>query len=670
MQSPQFVKVIVDAPLPELDYLLGENPLPEPGERVMVSLGTRKVIGIVTGLSAVSDVPVNRLKPVLKVFRDVRPLSAEWLKTMSFAADYYLRSKGEAALSVLPPFFRQPPTPAYEKRLARLREIKLKKIAFEPAPELNEQQQAAADAVAVSFGYAPFLLFGVTGSGKTEVYLHIIESVLAKDPQAQVMLLVPEINLTPQLEARVRARFAELMVVTMHSSLTPMERARNWLAVHEGRARILVGTRMAVFASFSKLSLIIVDEEHDPSYKAGEGMRFSARDVALKRAFDNKIACVLGSATPSLETWQQVRIGNYKRLTLTHRAVSTAHLPQMELIDISKRKPSVFADEVKEAVTQTIEAGGQVLIFINRRGYAPVISCTACGWVSRCLHCSGFTVFHKAEKRLVCHHCGRSYGIPVRCPSCGNSEILPVGTGTQRIEEAIEALWPEARVLRIDRDSVRSKTAAESAFESVHAGDVDIVVGTQMISKGHDFKRVGLVVVLNADAQLVSPDVRAEERLFATLMQVAGRAGRAERAGRVMIQTRFPNHPVYADMQSQSYERFAERLLKEREESASPPFCRQALLTAQARTLERALGFLRRAKQKAEQISGEDVFVYEPVPMSLMRLKDWERGQLLVESDSRARLHAFLSVWMAAMSQPDPRNAGTEWAIEVDPFGI
>ena len=488
MTFPQFAKVIVDAPLPELDYTVGDEVQLMVGDRVLVPLGARKVVGIVTGLSDSTEVAAGKLKSVLRVFREVEPLRKEWLKTMAFAADYYLRPRGEAALSALPPFFRLPATPTYERRLQKLRELKTKKITYEPAPVLNDEQKAAADAVSASTGYAPFMLFGVTGSGKTEVYLHIIESVLAKDHEAQVMLLVPEINLTPQLEARVRARFAQALVVTMHSSLTPAERARNWLAVHEGRARILVGTRMAVFASFQKLSLIIVDEEHDPSYKAGEGMRFSARDVALKRAFDNKIACVLGSATPSLETWQQVRSGQYKRLTLSHRAVATAHLPELQLVDMSKRKPAVFSEEVKEAVTQAIEAGGQVLIFINRRGYAPVISCTACGWVTRCVHCSGFTVFHKTEKRLVCHHCGSRYEVPERCPVCGNAEILPVGTGTQRIEEAIEALWPQARVLRIDRDSVRSKSAAESAFESVHEGGVDIVVGTQMIAKGHDFK--------------------------------------------------------------------------------------------------------------------------------------------------------------------------------------
>lgn len=670
MTFPQFAKVIVDAPLPELDYTVGDEVQLMVGDRVLVPLGARKVVGIVTGLSDSTEIAAGKLKSVLRVFHEVEPLRKEWLKTMAFAADYYLRPRGEAALSALPPFFRLPATPTYERRLQKLRELKTKKITYEPAPVLNDEQKAAADAVSASTGYAPFMLFGVTGSGKTEVYLHIIESVLDKDHEAQVMLLVPEINLTPQLEARVRARFAQALVVTMHSSLTPAERARNWLAVHEGRARILVGTRMAVFASFQKLSLIIVDEEHDPSYKAGEGMRFSARDVALKRAFDNKIACVLGSATPSLETWQQVRSGQYKRLTLSHRAVATAHLPELQLVDMSKRKPSVFSEEVKEAVTQAIEAGGQVLIFINRRGYAPVISCTACGWVTRCVHCSGFAVFHKTEKRLVCHHCGSRYEVPERCPVCGNAEILPVGTGTQRIEEAIEALWPQARVLRIDRDSVRSKSAAESAFESVHEGSVDIVVGTQMIAKGHDFKRVSLVVVLNADAQLMSPDVRAEERLYATLMQVAGRAGRAERAGRVMIQTRYPNHPVYADMKTQNYEQFAERLLQEREDAVSPPFCHQALLTAQAKTLDRALGFLRRAKIKAESLAAGDVFIYEPVPMPLMRLKDRERGQLLVESGSRARLHAFLVAWSAAMSAADPRDAGTDWTIEVDPADI
>lgn len=670
MDSPQFVKVIVDAPLPELDYAIGDNPLPQLGDRVLVPLGARKVVGIVTGLAQTTQLEAKRVKSVLRVFNDVAPLGGEWLKTMNFAADYYLRSRGEAAISALPQFFRSAPSPQYEKRLAKLRELKAKKIRREPAPELNDEQQAAADAVAKSSGYAPFLLFGVTGSGKTEVYLHIIESILSRDSEAQVMLLVPEINLTPQLEARVRGRFVDTTVVTLHSGLTQLERARNWLAVHEGRARILVGTRMAVFASFRKLALVIVDEEHDQSYKDGQGMRFSARDVALKRAFDNKIACVLGSATPSLETWQQMRAGSYRRLTLSHRAVAAAHLPQLDLIDMSKRKPTVFADEVKQAVTETLEAGGQVLMFINRRGYAPVISCTACGWVSRCEHCSGFTVFHKKEKRLVCHHCGTRYRLPERCPICGNAEVLPVGTGTQRIEEAIEALWPQARLLRIDRDSVRSKTAAEAAFESVHSGDVDIVVGTQMIAKGHDFKRVRLVVVINADAQLVSPDVRAEEHLYATLMQVAGRAGRAQEPGRVLIQTRYPKHPVYADMKAQSYEQFAERLLKEREEAAAPPFCRQALLTAQAKTLERALGFLKRAKQKAEAIAADDIFIYEPVPMPLMRLMDWERAQLLVESSSRARLHAFLRAWIQVMSQADPRDAGTDWTIEVDPAGI
>ncbi len=664
----RYIKVIVEAPLGELDYALEEGMDPKPGDRVVVPFGVRrKLVGIVTANIDTTDVPADKIKTVIRVLNDVEPLRDEWMRLTAFAADYYLKSWGEAAVAALPPFFRTLPKARYEASLKRLREIKLKKIAPKPAPQLNDEQQAASQAVSKAAGFAPFLLFGVTGSGKTEVYLHIIRSVIARDPQAQVMLLVPEINLTPQLEARVRGRFFDTAVVTMHSGLTDADRARSWLAVHEGRARILVGTRMAVFASFKKLSLIIVDEEHDASYKAGEGMRFSARDVALKRAHDSKIACVLGSATPSLETWDKVVRGQYTCLKLTHRAVQKAQLPDMELVDIKGRKPQVFAAEVKEAVAQTLETGGQVLIFINRRGYAPVISCSACGWVSRCAHCSGFTVFHKNERILVCHHCGSRYSVPARCPVCGNPEIVAVGMGTQRIEEAIEALWPDKRVLRIDRDSVKSKTAAEKAFSSVHAGEVDIVVGTQMIAKGHDFKRVNLVIVLNGDAQLVSSDIRAEERFFATVMQVAGRAGRDEKSGRVLIQTRFASHPVYADMKAQDYERFAARLLKDRQEAGLPPYTHQALLTAQAKTLERALGFLRRAGDKAPE---GDIIIYEPVPMPLMRLKDYERGQLLVECRSRARLHAFLRAWMAALSVQDARDAGVQWNVEVDPAAI
>lgn len=668
--AQRFVEVFLDLPLPAFDYGLPEDFSVEVGDRVLVPLGPRKMVGIVSAVKDVTDVPEKKIKSILRVFNDVAPLPDEWMHFMAFAADYYIRFKGEAAVSALPQFFRTPPKARYEASLKKLREIKVKKVKPSERPQLNDEQLSAAKAINGAKDFVPFVLYGVTGSGKTEVYLHAIEQALKQSPDHQVLLLVPEINLTPQLEARVRGRFTNETVVTMHSGLTPIERARSWLAVHEGKARVLVGTRMAIFASFKKLGLIIVDEEHDQSYKAGEAMRFSARDLAVKRAMDNRIACVLGSATPSLETWAKVLSGQYRCLRLSHRAVTSANMPKLELVDVSHDKPQVFAQSVKDEIDATLSRHEQVLVFINRRGYAPVISCSACGWVSRCEHCSGFTVFHKNDRTLVCHHCGTVYPVPSRCPSCGNPEIVAVGTGTQRIEEAIESLWPQARVLRIDRDSVKTKNAAETAFESVHAGDVDIVVGTQMIAKGHDFKRVGLVVVLNADAQLVSPDIRAEEHLFATLMQVAGRAGRDKIAGRVLIQTRFPQHPIYADIQKGDYETFARRLLKERREAMSPPYTYQALLTAQSSQLERTIGFLRAARQAAADLKFESVYIYEPVPMSLMRLKDAERGQLLIETSNRRDRHLFLTAWDASLRSMTGTDSGVTWAIEVDPADI
>lgn len=668
--SASFAEVLLDVPLGGLDYAVPSGMHVQVGDRVVVPLASRKLVGIVSAVRSQSSVPIERIREVLHVFDDVRPLSQEWMQFLSFAADYYVRFRGEAAVPTLPPFFRSSPRAQYARSLEKLRQLPKKRVKASPAPELNDEQRAAVEAIAHTQGFATHVLFGVTGSGKTEVYLHCIAHALERHAQAQVLLLVPEINLTPQLEARVRGRFAQHQVVTLHSGLTPAQRARSWLAVHEGRARILVGTRMAIFASFEHLELIIVDEEHDASYKAGEAMRFSARDLAIKRAKDNNVACVLGSATPSLETWAKVRAGQYRCLRLSARAVASAHMPKLEVVDVSQEKPDVFSPRIQAAIDEALAAGEQVLVFINRRGYAPVISCSACGWVSCCTHCSGFTVFHKSERRLICHHCGSAYAVPVHCPKCGNPELVAVGTGTQRIEEAIAAYWPQARLLRIDRDSVRSTHAAHKAFESVHAGDVDIIVGTQMIAKGHDFKRVGLVVVLNADAQLVSPNVRAQEQLFATLMQVAGRAGRDRIAGRVLIQTRYPTHPIYADMLDQNFERFADRLLESRREAMSPPFIHQALLTAQSPFLDRTLAFLQRARARALALGFERIFIYDPVPMPLMRLKDSERGQLLIETLSRAERHAFLSAWDTALRAEGHPEGAVGWSIEVDPMDV
>lgn len=663
-----FAKVIVDTPaLGALDYLVPPDMDVAVGDRVTVGLRTRTVVGIVTALQSASEYTGTRLRRIKSVLKDTAPLPAEWLALTRFAARYYIRAWGEAALPTLPIIFRRVPGVRHEQTLVRVRSLSDSSVTDCRRPTLNNEQLEAVEAVTTSSGFSPFLLFGVTGSGKTEVYLHIIEKTLASNPEAQVLLMVPEINLTPQLEARVRDRFPGERVVSLNSDYSDVERARSWLAVHEGRARILVGTRMAVFASFKHLALVIVDEEHDSSFKAGDGLRFSGRDLAVWRASYGKIPVVLGSATPSIESWVKAQSGSYRLLTLTGRAVAHAELPAVRLIGTPVRGAgTALTVEAADAVTATLEAGRQVLIFINRRGYSPVLSCPACGWVSTCRRCSTFSVFHKAAKALVCHHCGWQTSVPENCPSCGNVDILPRGIGTERIEEELEKRFPGKRILRIDRDSVSKKHEAEQAFQRVHRGEVDILLGTQMIAKGHDFQNVGLVVILNSDAQILSPDARAKERLFATLMQVAGRAGRHGDRGLVLIQTRLLSEPLFSALETQDYMQFASGLVEERRENWCVPFVYQALVTAQARTLAEALYFLRDVAKTGFILAPEDVRVFDPVPMSLVRLMDVERAQLLVEADSRQSLNHFLWEWQSTFKAP----SNISWTIEVDPSSI
>jgi len=664
--TEQFAGVLVAAPLGVLDYRVDESTDIAVGDRVLVPLGTRKVVGIVVKIHANSAIDPKKLKSIKGVLGETTPLREEWLNLTRFAADYYVRSWGEAALSALPKFFREPPRARREASIARIRKMPDRELPKTMPPMLNDEQREAVKVIGQKQGFCPVVLFGITGSGKTEVYLHIIREALDKNPENQVLLLVPEINLTPQLEARVRERFPEECVVTLHSALSAGDRARNWLAVHEGRSRVLVGTRLAVFASFKALSLVIVDEEHDESYKAGDGLRFSARDMAIKRAQINAVPCILGSATPSLETWQKVRQGKFGLVRLSRRAIETASCPEIEIVDIRAERGVLLTRSVCEAIDATLNRGEQVLVFINRRGFAPTVTCPACGWVSRCVHCSGFTVFHKKENRLVCHHCASTYEIPRTCPTCGNAGLEAVGSGTQRLEEEIGKRWPTARILRIDRDSIRTKALAQKAFKQIHAGEADIIVGTQMISKGHDFKRVSLVVVLNADALLVSASMRAEENLFCLLMQVSGRAGRDQTAGHVMIQSRYVTHPLFSEVVEQDYEAFAARVLEQRREAGVPPFTCQALLLAQSTRLERSLGFLSRAVAKARGLAQEGIQIYDPVPMSLMRLMDEERAQVLVEAEGRAKLNAFLSAWIATLEKENM----VSWTVEVDPIEI
>jgi primosomal protein N' (replication factor Y) len=523
----------------------------------------------------------------------------------------------------------------------------------------------------------PFLLYGVTGSGKTEVYLRAVAEAL-RERDAQVLVLVPEINLTPQLEGVFRNRFPDETLVTLHSGLAEGERARHWLAAHRGEARIVLGTRLAVMASLPHLRLIVVDEEHDPSYKQQEGLRYSARDLAVWRANRLRIPVVLGSATPSLDSWRRAEQGRYVRLSMPERATPDAVLPRVSLIDMEierKRQRTVhegLSQPLLAAIRARLEAGEQSLLFLNRRGYAPVLNCDACGWISDCRRCSAHMVLHKPERRLRCHHCGAESRIPHACPDCGNLDLAPLGRGTQRIEEALAEHFPDARLARIDADSTRRKGSAQALFAQVHAGEVDVLIGTQMVAKGHDFRNVTLVGVVNADSALFSHDFRAAERLFAQLMQVAGRAGRAARAdgpGDVLIQTRYASHPLFASLMRHDYAGFAAQQLEERRVALLPPFTHQALLRAEARRLDDAMTFLRQAREIAAGPSLHDprISLWDPVPMTMVRVAGTDRAQLVVESPHRGALQRFLTHWMGELRA---LKAPVRWHLEVDPLEI
>jgi primosomal protein N' (replication factor Y) len=678
------LKVALDTPLdvcfdylwrPEGNANLPAAPTPCAGQLVLVPFGRREVVGLVISVHASSDVPLDKLKQVIALRSQLAPLSADWLSLCIFAADYYQRPLGEVAIPGLPKNLRAAKTTSLDRALKKLQKSSTPHDAAPAAmPQLNAAQQQAVTAISSAHGFAPTLLHGVTGSGKTEVYLHAAAHILTEQPYAQILILVPEINLTPQLEANVRARFPGVAVATLHSGLGEGERMTHWLAAHLGQARIVLGTRLAILASLPHLKLIIVDEEHDPSYKQQEGLRYSARDLAVWRAHQLDIPIVLGSATPALESWQHAQSGRYRKLVLSERAAKDAVLPKVGLIDLERKAPREQVTEglsatLLQAMQARLERGEQSLLFLNRRGYAPVIACDACGWISGCRRCSAFLVLHKRDRRLRCHHCGCEQAIPRSCPDCGNVDLQPLGRGTQRVEETLRELFPQARIMRIDADSTRLKGSAQAAFDTVHRGEVDILIGTQMVAKGHDFQNLTLVGVINPDTALFSHDYRASERLFAQLMQVAGRAGRSAQksegnASEVLIQTRYPQHPLYAAVRAHDYDRFANDLLEERRQAGMPPFVYQALLRAEARELETAMGFLQQAVQCAEH---PGITINDPIPMTMTRVANMDRAQLLVECASRPGLQLFLKDWLNALRALKTR---ARWSLEVDPVDI
>ncbi|MCL1886394.1 MAG: primosomal protein N' [Betaproteobacteria bacterium] len=673
----QFIlQVAIDTPLDfYFDYRWvaesKEVSVPKIGQLVLVPFGRRKVMGIVMAVLDKTDVPDDRLKDVIAVRDEVLPISMEWVDLCLFAANYYQRSLGEVALPSLPKKLRAEKTIALNRAMKASNEKKEADAdrQDDEKPNLNAQQQVAVSHILAAKGFSPLLLHGVTGSGKTEVYLQVFEAILARHPGATVMVLVPEINLTPQLENNIRSRFPNREIALLHSQLSEGERLRNWLAAHTGRARILLGTRMAILASVPRLDLIIVDEEHDPSYKQQEGLRYSARDLAVWRAWQLDIPVVLGSATPSLESWHHAESGRYRKLTLPERAVADAELPTVRLIDTSLHKMQEgFSQVLLDAFDERLNRHEQSLLFINRRGYAPVLMCEACGWVSSCKRCTAYMVLHKPQRRLRCHHCSMELYVPRSCPTCGYADLKPLGRGTQRIEESLQHRFPGARILRIDADSTKRKGSLQQALERVHRGEVDILVGTQMIAKGHDFRNLTLVGVINPDTALFSHDYRASERLFAQLMQVGGRAGRQAMQdvgnSEVIIQTRYPHHPLYQAVLKHDYDGFASVLLDERRQSGLPPFIYQALLCAEAKQLDTAMAFLKTAAEIADY---PGIVVNEPVPMAMPRIGDIERAQLLVEAASRADMQPFLRQWMAHLRSLKTR---ARWHVEVDPASI
>src|ERR1700704_6566919 len=713
------VRVALNVPLPRLfDYRAEDATRADIGCRALVPFGKKRLVGLIVELAAESEVPASRLRATERILREVAPLRREWMELAKFCSNYYQRPLGEVVAAALPSRLRSarpiPDAPrdyaltpagadalaAIPSRHRRLRALlsRLGKgsasaselatlgsrnllrrsietgwiASIEPerseprfvhAHELTSEQENAIRVLRSGLEkFRVSLLFGVTGSGKTEIYLQLIAEVLARGKQ--VLILVPEIALTPALEAAFRDRFPGACIVTQTSAMAELERVRGWLLAHGGRADIVLGTRLAVFTPLPRLGLVVVDEEQDASFKQREGVRYSARDLAITRGQIAGTPVVLCSATPSLESFQHATSGKYELVPLTRRAIGRAALPAIRLIDTRVHPTQEgIAPPLLEALAVRLARGEQSLVFLNRRGYAPALACPACGWVKGCRRCSANMVLHLAARLLRCHHCGLAEGIPRACPECGNPDLQAFGRGTQRIELLLGEKLPQARILRVDSDAVRARSGLEDLLE--RATRADILVGTQILAKGHHFERVTLGGLLNADSGLFSSDYRAGERTFAQLQQVAGRSGRASLPGEVLIQTRYPEHPLYQSLVRHDYAGFAKSVLAERREAGFPPFVFEAALRAESTDELRAQRFLRSAIDRSPHRSAS-ITVFDPVPMSLARLAGVERAQVLVQSRSRPRLQAFLAEWSEALYRMP--SHGVRWHLDVDPM--
>jgi primosomal protein N' (replication factor Y) len=703
-----------------------------PGTRVRVSFGRRELVGIVIREVGQSELPLNRLKAISETLDNDPIIPAPLLNLLLWAADYYHHPLGEVIYAALPVRLRQgrPATtntgiavwtltpegkavnPEKMKRApaqkhlfdamakaphgldaeqlglisarwaAALKALRSKgwvssyqrdsrpvpDMVVHGSPELNPGQKFAVAAVTADLRhFHPHLLHGVTGSGKTEVYLNVIEQVLAQGRQA--LVLVPEISLTPQLVDRFARRF-RVQTALLHSGLNDQERLNAWLAARAGKAAIVLGTRSAIFTPLKNPGLIVVDEEHDASYKQQDGFRYSARDVAIMRAAREKIPIILGSATPSLESLKKAREEAYALLELPDRT-GGAGMPDVRLLDMRRLKPSEgLSLPLREAVTARLAKGEQSILFLNRRGFAPVWMCYDCGWVAPCRRCDAQLTFHHKRQKLICHHCHAEQEVHTRCPSCQGENLHPLGEGTERVEGALQKFFPQARIERVDRDSTQRKGALEEKLRRIHEGEADILVGTQMLSKGHDFPNVTLVGVLNADQGLYGIDFRSGERLFQLIMQVSGRAGRADKSGEVLIQTWHPDHPLFAALQRHDFHGFADYALAERHETGYPPYRFLALLRAESPASGAALKFLHEARTLAACLSPEKALkIFDPMPAPMERRAGRYRAQLLVNSASRAPLHAFLGRWVAQLAE-EKFSKKVRWSLDVDPVDL
>ena len=721
-------RIAVNVPLSDglLTYSHSE-PLPL-GTRVLVPFRNKTVVGIVWETDIAPDMDTARILSVQTAFVEEKPLPQSWRDLLAFTSRYYHYPTGQAVFAALPQGLKetravempQPPLfyalneagraqtlpPARFNKKAALWDVllsggmtmaALKQVNAQAAKliedwaeqgwietteaakpvlrsyhgqashsefVLNADQQKASDEIQTAFGkFQPFLLYGITGSGKTEVYFDAMAKVLAQG--RQVLFLLPEINLTPQLLKRVENRFADVPTAVLHSQMAAGRRTQDYLRAMLGQAKLVIGTRLAVFTPLPDVGLIVVDEEHDGSFKQDNELRYHARDLAVWRAKQSGCPIILGSATPSLESWHKAQSGAYRLLQLTERAHAAAQLPQVEILNVGRLKlDNGFSPQALQLLKQNFEVGGMSLVYLNRRGFAPALFCCDCGHTFGCSNCSAKMVLHQRARQLRCHHCDHREPIPFKCPDCGNQDLTAVGHGTQRVEETLRAFLPKAAVVRVDRDSTAHKNDWADLYRRIADNEIDILVGTQMLAKGHDFARLNLVIVLNADGSLYSADFRAPERLFAELMQVSGRAGRADKPGKVLIQTQLPEHPVFAAVKAQDYAVFAENELNERQMFAMPPFGFQAAVRADAPHVADAMEFLNAAKETLTPLLPESVSQFGAAPMLMVRLAERERAQIFLESTSRQDLHRAVSLWVQVLQQN--RDGKIRWSVDVD----